>query len=308
MPRFSRSIAHALLLSLIVAGCGGSSGQTSSGNSSFPGTYAGTYYPIYNSGVGQWIPPTDSMPFEKVSAIFAAFAHAYSQGNGAIFAYEQDQPEEPVRLPQLEEVARQKNPRIKILISLGWGHKDWDYIAADYTNNANLFVPSVIQFIRDNGMDGLDIDDEDIGEDGKSGDISQEDFDGVVANLRQALDAAAAEDNRNYYLTITPAGNNEDAEGLVETQVDAQNATMFDLINIQWYFDEEWGKEFLHALKSIHYPPKRIGTGIDVEMTKCDPDFPPYKKLAGLFNWTMSYDSSCSDFKYTRQIARKVSY
>jgi hypothetical protein len=33
-----------------------------------------------------------------------------------------------------------------------------------------------------------------------------------------------------------------------------------------------------------------------------------YKDLAGLFDWTMSFDSSCDNFKYTRQIARKVGY
>ena len=311
MRSFSRSIAVLFSFSLIwaIAGCGGgSSSQGGSGTSSFPAPYAGTYYPIYNSGAGQWIEPTDSMPFEKVSAMFAAFAHAYPQGNGAVLAYEQGQPEEPVRLPLLEQVARAKNPRIKIFISLGWGKNDWDYIAADYANNANLFVPSVIQFIRDNGLDGMDIDDEDIGAEGESGDITQDQFDGVIANLRTALDTASGEDNKKYYLTITPAGNNDDTGGLADTQVDAQNAPMFDLINIQSYFDQAWGKQFLHALKSIHYPPKRIGTGIDTEMTKCAPTFPPYRGLAGLFDWTMSSDSICNDFKYTREIARRVGY
>ena len=308
MQNLSKSVVvlYSLGLLALLAGCGGSSGQTSGGSAT--AHYAGTYYPIYNSGVGQWIEPTDSMPFEKVSMIFAAFAHAYTQGNGAVLAYEQGQPEEPVRLPQLEQVARQKNPRIKILISLGWGHGDWGYIADDYANDANLFVPSVIQFIRDNGVDGLDIDDEDIGVDGETGDISQQAFDGVIANLRQALDAASSADGKQYYLTITPAGNNDDTGGLADTQVDAQNAPMFDLINIQSYFDPKWGLEFLRALKSIHYPPRQIGTGIDTEMTKCAPKFPPYQGLAGLFDWTMSADSICDNFKFTREIARRVGY
>ena len=308
MRNFSKSIVVLCAFGLValMAGCGGSSGQTSGGSAT--AHYAGTFYPIYNSGAGQWIDPTDSMPFDKVSDIFAAFAHAYPQGNGAVFAYEQGQPEEPVRLPELEQVARQKNPQIKILISLGWGHKDWDYIAQDYANDADVFVPSVIQFIRDNGVDGVDIDDEDIGPDGKSGDISQQAFDGVVANLREALDAASAQDNKHYLLTITPAGNNDDDGGLADTQVDAQNAPMFNLINVQSYFGEEWGEEFLHALKSINYPPKQIGTGIDVETSKCEPTFPPYHGLAGLFDWTMSFDSTCDDFKFTREIARRVGY
>lgn len=290
-----------------LAGCGGSSGQ-GSGGSAPTAHYAGTYYPIYNSGAGQWIEPTESMPFDKVSMIFAAFAHAYPQGNGAVLAYEENQPQEPVRLPQLEQVALQKNAQIKILISLGWGKNDWGYIATDYANNANLFVPSVIQFIRDSGVDGLDIDDEDIGVEGETGNITQPAFDGVIANLRQALDTASSEDNKQYLLTITPAGNNDDTGGLVDTQVDAQNAPMFDLINIQSYFDQKWGKVFLHALKSIDYPPHQIGTGIDTEKSKCAPTFPPYHGLAGLFDWTMSFDSTCDDFKFTKEIARRVGY
>jgi chitinase len=300
-------VVCSLCLVAALAGCGGSTGQGSGGSSS-TAHYAGAYYPIYNSGAGQWIEPTDSMPFDKVSAIFAAFAHAYPQGNGAVFAYEQGQPEEPVRLPQLEQVARQKSPQIKILISLGWGHNDWNYIAADYANDANLFVPSVIQFIRDTGVDGLDIDDEDIGVDGASGNITQQQFDGVIANLRGALDTASSEDGKQYELTITPAGNNDDTGGLAETQVDAQNAPMFDLINIQSYFSQKWGKTFLRALKSIQYPSMQIGTGIDTEKTKCAPVFPPYQGLAGLFDWNMTADSTCNDFKYTRDIAHRVGY
>jgi len=309
MRKFLRSILPVCSFVLVVAfaGCGGSSGQ-GSGGSSDTAHYAGTYYPIYNSGAGQWIEPTDSMPFDKVSAIFAAFAHAYPQGNGAVLAFEQGQPEEPVRLPQLAQVARQQNPQIKVFISLGWGKGDWGFIATDYANQANLFVPSVIQFIRDNGLDGLDIDDEDIGPGQSSGNITQQQFDGVIANLRAALDAASGEDGKQYDLTITPAGNNDNTGGLANTQVDAQNAPMFDLINIQSYFNPKWGKRFLRALKSIQYPPMQIGTGIDTEMTKCAPKFPPYQGLAGLFDWNMTADSTCHDFKYTRDIARRVGY
>src|SRR5215467_10388025 len=107
MRMFYRSfmVASALGLIAALAGCGGSSGGSSSGGSSDTAHYAGTYYPLYNSGVGQWIEPTDSMPFDKVSAIYAAFAHAYPQDNGAVFAFEQGQPDEPARLAELEQVA-----------------------------------------------------------------------------------------------------------------------------------------------------------------------------------------------------------
>ena len=201
-------------------------------------------------------------------------------------------------------VAHQKNPHCKILISLGWGHNDWAYISNDYENQAGLFVPSVVEFLRSNNLDGFDIDDENIGVEGKSGFISQADFDGVIAQLREALDAASREDGKPYYLTITPAGDNDDG-GLADTQVDAQNARSFDLINVQSYFDDVWAVEFEKELKSIKYPRKQIGVGISTE--GCSPAFPKYKSLAGVFNWTMSADSTC-DFKYTLQVAKDVGY
>ncbi|MEM9024654.1 MAG: glycosyl hydrolase family 18 protein, partial [Bacteroidota bacterium] len=171
----------------------------------FPTPYAGSYYPLYNSGVNQYIPPTPDMPFGDISTLYAAFAHAYPTGNmkGATLQLEQGQPEEPDRLRLLNSVARQVNPDIKILISLGWGHQDWTYIAADFIFGYNLFPDSVVALIREYGLDGFDIDDESIN--GSSGYITQQQFNAVVANIRAALDAASSEDGKPYYFTITPA-------------------------------------------------------------------------------------------------------
>ncbi|KTD58177.1 glycosyl hydrolase family 18 [Legionella sainthelensi] len=277
--------------------------------SQFPLPYAGTYYPIYNSGTGQWLPPNQDPipPFNRVSAIFVAFAHTYAQQNGAVLTYEQGQPDEPARLALLVQSARAGNPNIKILISLGWGKNDWTYINNDFVNRANIFVPSVIQFIRSNHLDGLDIDDESIGE--SSGSIPQANFDGVIANLRNALNHASLQDGKPYYLTITPAGNNEEPGGLVATQIDTLNAQSFDLINIQSYFgDGDWGDYFFDALVAIGYPKQQIANGIDTQETNCDPDYPPYIGLAGIFNWNMTKDSTCSNYANTITIANMVGY
>lgn len=261
----------------------------------FPTPYAGTYYPIYNSGVNQYITPTQDMPFDKVSAIFVAFAHAYPVGssNGAELLLEQGQPEEPARLSLLTSVARQVNPGIKILISLGWGHNDWTYISADYTSGTNNFPASVVALIREYQLDGFDIDDESIN--GSSGSISQSDFDAVIQNLRSALDAASAADGKPYYLTITPAFGT--------AQVDTANMDCFDLINAQCY-----GGSFPNDFTSLGYPLSQIAWGIDTE--GCSPVFPnrsQYQGLAGIFNWTMSADSACN-YRYTQQIASDVGY
>lgn len=172
-------------------------------------------------------------PFSKVSALFVAFAHTYPYQNGALFTYEAGQPSEPSRLALLVKTARAANPNVKIIISLGWGKNDWSYINNDYIHHANIFVPSVIQFIRTNQLDGLDIDDESIGS--STGSISQEHFDGVIANLRNALNIASLQDKKPYYLTITPAGNNTEPGSIVGTQISKLNSKSFDLINIQSY-------------------------------------------------------------------------
>lgn len=283
-------------------------------DSTFPTPYAGTYYPIYNSGIGEWVPPNQSPipPFNDVSAVFVAFAHAYPEGNGAVLDYEDTQPDEPARLALLSQSIRTANPNAKILISLGWEHLDWEYINTDYVNNANLFVPSVIAFIRSNQLDGFDIDNEGIGDDGPGGTgiISQENFDGVIANLRNALNYASLQDGKPYYLTITPAGNNVSGEGgLTGTQVDALNAPSFNLINIQSYYngDPNFGTNFYNALIGIGYPKKQIANGIDTGVS-CSPTYPDYIGLAGMFNWNMTADSACNNYTNTQTIADLVGY
>lgn len=262
----------------------------------FPTPVAGAYYPIYNSGVGQYIPPTTEMPFNLVSALFVAFAHAYPVGNtnGAELQLEAGQPDEPTRLPLLVSVARTVNPSIKILISLGWGKNDWTWISNDLTSNTNNFPASVVALIRLYQLDGFDIDDESIG--GSSGSISPSDFDQVIQNLRAALDSASAQDGKPYFLTITPAGGS--------AQVDTTNMNCFDLITVQTY-----GGSFPQDITKLGYPSDQVAWGVDTE--GCSPDIPPPQtlaSLAGIVDWTMSADSACNNFQYTRQIAQAVGY
>lgn len=263
----------------------------------FPTPVAGTYYPIYNSGTNQYIPPTPDMPLDKVSVIFVAFAHAYADGKGAVLRLEADN--EPPRLAGLVRFARQANPGIKILISLGWGHNDWTYIASDYANGINEFPGSVVALIRQYGLDGFDIDDESISTDPRypdsSGVILQSQFNAVIQNLRNALDAAGAEDGKPYFLTVAPAGG--------VAQVTDDNMNFFDLINPQCY-----GGSGPSDFTALGYPAARIAWGIDTEPGS--PDYPgpsDYQGLAGIYNWSLSADSN-HGYRYTRQIAQDVGY
>lgn len=255
----------------------------------FPTPVAASFYPIYNSGKNQYIEPNINMPFDKITTLFIAFAHTYPEGKGARLDFEDTQPDEVNRLPLVVKTAREVNPNIILMLSLGWGHNDWTYISNDYVNNANLFVPSVIAFLRKHHLDGFDIDDESIN--GSSGKISQANFNAVIKNLRTALDQASKEDNKPYYLTITPAFGHAD--------VDMNNINHFDLINTQNY-----GGSYPADFIALGYPAKKITQGINSEWS-CSQSLPNSKNYAGIFNWTMSADSSCQ-YAYTDKIAKAV--
>jgi chitinase len=271
----------------------------------FPTPYAGAYYPIYGLEPNQpntYFDPVDSTPFNKVSALFIAFAHAYpldpaDPSKGAKLAFQTDQPDQPGRLSRIMKFARHSNPDIKFIISLGWGMQDWTYINADYAGIHQNFAQSVVAFMQEYGFDGFDIDDESIGFDpagctDSSGCITQENFDGVIHELRSRFDAR--KDGQPYYLTITPAFGTG--------HVTQENMGNFDLINPQCY-----GGTTPSDFTVWHYPEKQLSWGIDTEGDLDYPDREHYENLAGIFNWSMSADRQ-RNFEYTNRIATDVGY
>jgi hypothetical protein len=273
----------------------------------FPTPYAGAYYPIFDDG---WVEPTDKMPFDKVSALFIAFAHAYplntaAPDKGAEFTFQKNQKNQSDRVKQIMDVARRGNPNIKIIITLGWGMNDWTYINADYNGIYSQFPTSVFKFVQKYGFDGFDIDDEYIGDDPsncqeKSGCITPKNFNGVVSKLRRLFDAASTKDGKPYYLTITPAFGT--------AHVTNENIANFDLVNCQCY-----GGTYPEMFKDMPYPKKQISYGIDTEDEDKDEDvkYPSeedYAGLAGIFDWTLVSDGAKHNFKFTNKIAHDVGY
>lgn len=262
-----------------------------------PTPYAGSYYPIYNAGPNQYIPPTTAMPFDKISVIYVAFAHAYpaSPGSTDQATLQLEAVNEPARLVNLVEVARQVNPDILFLLSLGWGHNDWTYISNDY-NGKRQFPKSVVDLVQQYGLDGFDIDDESLN--GSSGYITQEDFNGVISLLREALDGAGAAQGKTCYLTITPAFNH--------AQVTKENISDFDLINLQSYSGVSY-----ENFSDITKDRTKFAYGINSE--NCPsvyfPDEPTTYGMSGMFNWTLSADSNeCNQYAITHKIAERVGY
>jgi chitinase len=274
----------------------------------FPTLYAGAYYPIYGlkpNEPNMYFDPTDSTPFNKVSALFIAFAHAYPLSpadptKGAKLVFQTDQPDQSGRVSKIMKFARQANPNIKFIISLGWGRKDWTYINADYAGTNQNFATSVVKFVQQYGFDGFDIDDEDIGDDphncfSSSGCITQQNFNGVIRKIRGLFDDASKKDGKPYYMTITPAGGT--------AHVTKDNMANFDLINPQCYGGSE-PSDFT----KLGYPEKQLSWGIDTEDDPVGyPTKAQYQSLAGIFDWSMSADSA-RKFEYTNRIAQDVGY
>ncbi|MCF6767606.1 glycosyl hydrolase family 18 protein [Thiotrichales bacterium 19S11-10] len=260
----------------------------------FPDVQAGSYYPIYNSGKNQYIEPTDDMPFDKISTLYLAFAHAYpypdTNSNSAVLTVEHDQPDEPDRIKQVVELARKINPKIKIIISLGWSYSsaDWIYINKDYESGYNLFPKSIVYFIMKYNLDGFDIDDEFVSKNV----ISQANFDQVVKNIRRELDLASKFLKRRLFFTITPAFGT--------ASVTENNQIYFDMINTQNY-----GSSYPSQFMLIGVPPERLSSGVNSE--GCWHSMPSSKGMAGVFNWTFSADSNCN-WQYTNEIASQVGY
>jgi chitinase len=253
--------------------------------SRFPTPYAGTYYPIYD-----WTEPTTQMPFDKVSVLFIAFAHAYPVGSkgdgttGATLQLEHNQPDQEARLQTVVKIARGVNKNIKILLSLGWNLNDWTYISGDCTLPRPLFPTSVVELVSKYGLDGFDIDDENIGPGGTSGDISPSDFATVVSSIKSKL-------NEDQYLSITPAAN------AVYMPITTENMDSFDLINCQNYgaYDRELVPAGYNGL---------IAYGVLASMGFTGGLPAGY---GGIFAWTLP-DDAASGYTTTNNIAKAVGY
>ena len=165
--------------------------------------------------------PAD-MPLDKVTHVNYAFANIGNDGRIAIgdpyAAIEKLYPGDAWDQPyagtynQLNNVLREEYPHIKTLISVGgW---TWSGLFSDVAlteESRAIFAESCVDFIRTYNFDGVDIDWEYPVEGGLSSNIRRPE-DGVnytllLQELRDQLDVAAAEDGREYLLTIAaPAG------------------------------------------------------------------------------------------------------
>ncbi len=198
------------------------------------GIYGRQYYP-------------SSMPLHKVTHINYAFANISADGRIALGdpyaaidkAYPGDTWDQPLRgnYNQFNNVLKAQYPHLKTLISVGgwtWSGRFSD-VALTAQSRAN-FAESCVDFIRQYGFDGVDLDWEYPVAGGLASNTcrpsDRENYTLLLAEIRSQLDAAAAEDGTTYLLTIASAAGfdklaNFDLEGM-HPHLDFINVMSYD--------------------------------------------------------------------------------
>ncbi|MFD1956901.1 glycosyl hydrolase family 18 protein [Paenibacillus thailandensis] len=149
---------------------------------------------------------------------------------------------------------KEEHPHLKALISVGgwsWSKNFSNMAAAEVTRRA--FANSVVAFLRQYGLDGVDIDWEYPVEGGETHNAhlpeDKENFTRLVRTVREALDAAGAEDGK-YYLQTIASGQ---GDNFVVNADLAHSVEYLDFVNIMTYdYSGSWDR-LAHANSPLYY-------------------------------------------------------
>ncbi|MGA1045951.1 MAG: glycoside hydrolase family 18 protein, partial [Phycisphaerales bacterium] len=189
-----------------------------------------------------------SMPLEKVTHINYAFANIDADGRVALGdsyaaidkAYPGDNWEQPVRgnYNQFNNVLKAQYPHLKTMISVGgwtWSARFSDVALTEQSRAT--FAESCVDFIRQYGFDGVDLDWEYPVSGGLASNVYRPqdgtNYTLLVAEIRAQLDAAGAEDGTHYLLTIASAAGFDKIENFdlagMHPHLDFINVMTYDL-------------------------------------------------------------------------------
>ena len=137
------------------------------------------------------------IPAGLLSHVIYAFANVTAAGDCVSVNAKDD----AVNFPQLLEL-KVSYPQLLVLISVGGASHSTSFSAVSAATATRAhFVQSCVQFMTQNGFDGIDIDWE------FPGPADSANFTALLQELRNQLDAQGAADGRTYLLTIAaPAG------------------------------------------------------------------------------------------------------
>jgi chitinase len=142
------------------------------------------------------------IPADRLTDIIYAFVAISDSGECVSANTTLDQ----INLPQLKGL-KQQHPQVKLLISVGGYSGSARFSDVAFTSEARQrFAHSCVQFMQQNGFDGIDIDWELPVSGGMAGNVhrpeDKQDYTGLLAELRTQLDALGAGDGEHYLLTI----------------------------------------------------------------------------------------------------------
>lgn len=162
---------------------------------------------------------------------------------------------DPVNFDRFAAI-KAEHPNLKLLISVGgwsWSKNFSNMAATEETRRA--FANSVVKFLREYGLDGVDLDWEYPVEGGESYNShlpeDKENFTLLTQTVREALDAAGEEDGR-YYLQTIASGQ---GDNFVVNANLSHSSDYLDFINIMTYdYSGSWDT-MAHANAPLYYDP-----------------------------------------------------
>lgn len=160
----------------------------------------------------------ENVPAEKLTHVYYAFADIE---DGVIC-------EDGDRIHEMAAL-RERNPDLKVIVSVGgWGRCEEFPKMAATAENRQRFAADAVQYIREHDLDGIDYDWEFPDED------ETEDFTAILRTLRNALDEAGEEDDKEYLLTSALSNLPSHLEGVdlgsVQEYLDLVNAMTYDML------------------------------------------------------------------------------
>ncbi|KAJ8319360.1 hypothetical protein KUTeg_004451 [Tegillarca granosa] len=195
-----------------------------------------TNWAQYRSGVGKYLP--ENIDPNLCTHIIYSFAKLQ---NDVLKAYEWNDESTSWSKGMYERTIaiKQQNPKLKVLIAVGgWNHENQvplfsNMVTSDST--LNNFVSDSIQFLRDRGFDGLDLDWEypSVRPENKARDSDKARFTILCKRLREAFEAEAkATGKPRLLLTAAVAAGESTVNAAYEV---AEIAKYLDFINLMAY-------------------------------------------------------------------------
>lgn len=161
-------------------------------------------------------------------------------------------------LLNFEELNAKKTvqPNLKLILSVGgWSWSDYFSVMAANEQTRLAFANSAVEFIREFGLDGIDIDWEYPVEGGELGNTESpddpENFTLLMKTVREALDAAGAKDGRYYLLTIASS----QADNFIINADLVHSVEYLDFISVMTYdYSGTWDSRAHHNSPLLYDP------------------------------------------------------